>query len=498
MEKKLGGALQNILDGGQVLPMATSWKIESMMKKNKKLGGGAFGTVFRVQCRVRGEQKWYAAKMISKKDEITCREEIAGAKLQQSISNNPFINPIVKIVEDHPRWIVILMEARSGDLNSAELLHKAIYNHDEEMLKFYAACILCGIKIMHSKNIAHLDLNMSNVLRNGTNEYLELTDFGLAKIFVEKMKKNTLGFSGKPHYLSPEMAKTWLVKKAGWSGTKLEKLASTANQWGREVDFWSFGVILHIFFSGEVPFMPDADAMTHEVTLDVSDKIKGIKTGTKVRLKNKLDSDNVQVVDKDGKEYNLKACQLIKLGVDMESLCANIVHNKRDPTLLRNASKVAQDLVSKLLHPNREKRLEFIKSVHKHEWFTESNFDWELLYSGRWKPNGGNKLTGLEHTKFKKLRTTLETSITKWDCDQNAPTNYNKWKLLFQVGVQVKSYWKSGSRRSETTAPGKIIKIMRKDELVNDSLYVWKIFYQIKFEDGSSQRDIPEEWVLAA
>ena len=102
-------------------------------------------------------------------------------------------------------------------------------------VKFYAAEILLGIQSLHSNKIIYRDLKLENILLSKEG-HVVLTDFGLsAKLKTDKSKVNS--FSGTAIYLAPEI----LLDKSGEGH-------------GKSVDWWAFGVLLHILFTGSPPF----------------------------------------------------------------------------------------------------------------------------------------------------------------------------------------------------------------------------------------------------
>ena len=93
-----------------------------------------------------------------------------------------------------------------------------------------------ALSYLHSKNIAHRDLKLENILfteSDPKNLRLKLIDFGFAQKF-EREKGMTL-ILGSPLYMSPELVQ----RTPGYTD---------------KVDVWALGCITYLLLSGQTPF----------------------------------------------------------------------------------------------------------------------------------------------------------------------------------------------------------------------------------------------------
>ena len=86
--------------------------------------------------------------------------------------------------------------------------------------RFYAAQVTHIFEYMHGMNIIYRDLKPENLLVSADG-YLKLTDFGFAKVVVNR----TYTLCGTPEYIAPEI----LLNKGH----------------GKPVDYWALGILIY-------------------------------------------------------------------------------------------------------------------------------------------------------------------------------------------------------------------------------------------------------------
>lgn len=271
----------------------------------KTVGVGTFGRVYLVRLLNSAIKtpKYYALKMIYTEDLFRFRQ-VNHFKNEVEILCMSKKHPFIVELMLHTRldnYQVMLMEyVPGGELFSWIRKYKQF---DIQTVRFYGAQILLALKFLHDRGVVYRDLKPENILIN-KDGYVKLTDFG----FAEKMEKSVT-FCGTPEYMSPEQ----LNKEDGVG-------------YGREVDFWSFGIVLYEMYRGCPPF-------NAQKTFDV-----------------------YLMIANDPVQYD------------------------------SNFDNVLKDLTSKLLEKKREKRLGYVDGfadIMRHPFFKET--DWDAIYNKKIK-----------------------------------------------------------------------------------------------------------------
>ncbi len=131
-------------------------------------------------------------------------------------------------------------------LNGGELFThlKSVKRFSENRARFYAAEIILGLEELHRHKLIYRDLKPENILLDSAG-HIRLTDFGLAKQ-LEPGESLTNTFCGTPEYLAPEI----IMSKPH----------------GKEVDWWSLGILIYEMLVGIPPFYSENIAKMFELT----------------------------------------------------------------------------------------------------------------------------------------------------------------------------------------------------------------------------------------
>lgn len=157
---------------------------------------------------------------------------------------------VVKLFEiyDEPECMYLVFEIMTG----GELFDRVVEkeNYSEKEASDTIRPIVDAIRYCHDLGIVHRDLKPENLLYESESEdaIIKISDFGLARFLHNNSFATTA--CGTPGYVAPE-----ILEGKGY---------------GKEVDYWSIGIILYILLCGFPPFYDDNNANLFEA----------IKTGT--------------------------------------------------------------------------------------------------------------------------------------------------------------------------------------------------------------------------
>ncbi|GAB0092620.1 Obscurin [Sergentomyia squamirostris] len=200
-----------------------------------ELGRGTQGITYHAVERATGRN--FAAKIMHGKDELR-----AFMFNELEIMNSLNHKKLIRLHDafDTPRSMNLVMElAGGGELVRDNLLKRDWYT--ERDIAIYIRQLLLGLEHMHSCGIAHLGLNIKDLLiaHPGSDE-LKVCDFGLSRR-IQGGKLGPLEY-GMPEYVAPEA-----VNMDG------------VTYW---YDMWSTGILTYVLLSGASPFRGDNDRET--------------------------------------------------------------------------------------------------------------------------------------------------------------------------------------------------------------------------------------------
>lgn len=199
--------------------------IKSIFIFDKQIGDGKFGTVFLAHPRA-DPKAWVAVKLIPQKAfSHRIEKELT---LLKSI-DHPNIVRYISAYKDKAFFYIVTEYWEGGELFKRIVDQSGM---DELEACGVIAKLLSAVKFLHDRNICHRDLKPENILfKRHNDDQIKLIDFGLSKQLEEGevMKKKL----GTPYYLAPEV---------------LEE------NYGKEVDLWSLGVVAYVLLWGYPPF----------------------------------------------------------------------------------------------------------------------------------------------------------------------------------------------------------------------------------------------------
>ncbi|MCK4835545.1 MAG: protein kinase, partial [Candidatus Aminicenantes bacterium] len=221
------------------ITLITFWRKKNYIghfRIQEKIASGGMGTIYRA-LDILNSNKSVALKVL--------REEF----MNDSVQRKRFINEgsiidqidhpgIVKVIErgEHNNQLYIAMELLEG-MSLAELIKKGVQLSIEESVEMMIQLIDVLDKI-HSKGIFHRDLKPENIMlikKAGTEYFIKLLDFGLAKTKSLSRLTETGMVIGTIGYLSPEQI--------------------TDSEFTAASDVYSLGIIFYELLTFKKPFI---------------------------------------------------------------------------------------------------------------------------------------------------------------------------------------------------------------------------------------------------
>ena len=237
----------------------------------KIIGRGAFGEVH--VCREIKTGKIVAVKKI-KKDLLSKKNQIIHIRNEQlfmSKVKSPWIVELYASFQED-EYLYLIMEFLPGGDFMNLLIEKDKLTEKES--KFYIAELILAVESIHKLDCIHRDIKPDNILID-KNGHIKLSDFGLAKVSEDLYGSNQMmkkSFNPKKHekqyscvgtacYVAPEV-----LKKKGY---------------GKEIDWWSVGVIFYEMLVGYAPFCSED---TQDVCIKIINYEKYLQVPPEIKL----------------------------------------------------------------------------------------------------------------------------------------------------------------------------------------------------------------------
>mgnify|MGYP002624591417 CR=1 FL=1 len=213
--------------------------------KQKIIGSGSYGKVFLAINKI--DKKYYAIKRMQKKNLIKALKTLKGIYNEidiQSRINHKNIVKLYYVKESKDAFDLVMEYAKYGNLYV--YIKKNSYLSEEKSFKYFIQ-VVNAIYFLHKNDLIHRDIKPENILmfKDGI---VKLCDFGWCARLDGGQR---ITFCGTVEYMSPEM-----VNKEEYS---------------KEIDIWSLGILLYEMTHGYSPFKPDKAKFN---IYDVIDNIK--------------------------------------------------------------------------------------------------------------------------------------------------------------------------------------------------------------------------------
>ena len=208
-------------------------KITDKYYKEKELGNGSHGQVYRVKNKITGETRAY--KQMAKGNISDIKQFNSELSIMSKV-DHPSIIKLYEIYEDKRYIYLIMEECKGGELFDRiinRIQSRKMYT-EKEAAKIFTQ-LMSAICYCHSKGICHCDLKAENILflTNEENSPIKLIDFGISSVISDVKKEgkqaHTATMVSSAYYASPEELEGYYDEKC---------------------DIWSAGVLLYILLSG--------------------------------------------------------------------------------------------------------------------------------------------------------------------------------------------------------------------------------------------------------
>jgi serine/threonine-protein kinase len=201
----------------------------------ERLGAGGMGVVYKaLDLKL---DRTVALKFLAEQDPLD-RERLLREARAASALDHLNVGTVYTVEETGDQQLFIVMAFYDGENLAQRLRHGAL---DREQSINIATQVARGLLHAHAHGVVHRDIKPSNVILT-SDGVAKIVDFGVAQRFSASATTQSGSFSGTFAYMSPEQTQGQSVDARS--------------------DIWSWGVLLHLMMTGELPFFADnASAM---------------------------------------------------------------------------------------------------------------------------------------------------------------------------------------------------------------------------------------------